>query len=377
MKEKIFHQSIVNKYPSLTGERTGVGLFLLLLLLPVLSFAQVVFEARIDTLVLLIGEQRELTLDVTCGAQQKLKMPDLRPLQPLTDKVEIVDFLSSDTTRLDEGKRMQVQNRYSITAWDSAFVYLPPFTVEVDGQPYQSKSLALKVIMIPVDTVHVDRFAPPKDIQNNPFSWDDWKPAIWLLVLNQLLVIALLWLYGRWRENKPIIRFVKRKVKLPPHQVAMSEIERIKGERKWAEEDSKEYYTQLTDTLRTYIKERYGFNATEMTSSEIIERLLQEQDETALAELRQLFTTADLVKFAKWTTLINENDANLVSAIDFINQTKMEVDPNAKPEVEEIPEEVKQSQKRSFAAKVVMWLMGFVAVLFLACALYLVIDLIR
>ena len=195
--------------------------------------------------------------------------------------------------------------------------------------------------------------------------------------MNQLLLLALLWLYGHWRENKPIIRFVKRKAKLPAHQVAMSEIERIKGERKWAEEDSKEYYTQLTDTLRTYIKERYGFNATEMTSSEIIERLLQEQDETALAELRQLFTTADLVKFAKWTTLINENDANLVSAIDFINQTKIEVDPNAKPEVEEVPEEVKQSQKRSFAAKVVMWLMGAVAVLFLAYALYLVIDLIR
>lgn len=354
-----------------------IYLILLCLAAPARVAAQVVFEARIDTLVLFIGEQRELTLDVTCGAKQKLKMPDLRPLQLLYECVEIVDVLSSDTTLLDDGKRMQVQNRYSITAWDSAFVALPPFTVEVDGQPYQSKPLALKVMMIPVDTLHVDRFAPPKDIQNNPFSWDDWKPAIWLLVLNQLLILALLWLYGRWRENKPIIRFVKRKVKLPPHQVAMSEIERIKGERKWAEEDSKEYYTQLTDTLRTYIKERYGFNATEMTSSEIIERLLQEQDETALAELRQLFTTADLVKFAKWTTLINENDANLVSAIDFINQTKIEVDPNAKPEVEEVPEEVKQSQKRSFAAKVVMWLMGAVAVLFLAYALYLVIDLIR
>ena len=35
-----------------------------------------------------------------------------------------------------------------------------------------------------------------------------------------------------------------------------------------------------------------------------------------------LFQTADLVKFAKYNTLINENDANLVNAIEFINQTK-------------------------------------------------------
>ena len=200
---------------------------------------------------------------------------------------------------------------------------------------------------------------------------------MWFVGINQLLALILLWIYSRWRENKPLIRIIRRKVKLPPHQVAMTEIERIKADRKWAEEDSKEYYTQLTDTLRNYIKERYGFNATEMTSSEIIERLLQEQDEQALAELRQLFTTADLVKFAKWTTLINENDANLVSAIDFINQTKIEVDPNAPTEIVEVPEEVKQSQKRSFALKAVMWVIAVIAVAFVAYALYLSIDLIR
>ena len=55
-------------------------------------------------------------------------------------------------------------------------------------------------------------------------------------------------------------------------------------------------------------------------------------------ELRQLFTTADLVKFAKYSTMINENDANLVSAIDFINQTKLENVPTeeaVKPELTE------------------------------------------
>ena len=156
----------------------------------------------------------------------------------------------------------------------------------------------------------------------------------------------------------------------------MQEIERIKGERKWAEEDSKEYYTQLTDTLRTYIKERYGFNATEMTSSEIIERLLQEQDETALAELRQLFTTADLVKFAKWTTLINENDANLVSAIDFINQTKIEVDPNAKPEPEEITIEEKQNRTRSIVMRTSMAVLAVASLALLVYIGWLVADLI-
>lgn len=352
-------------------------LILLSACIPVVGWSQVIFEARLDTLVMLIGEQRELTLDLTCDAKQNVKMPDLRPQQPLHEVVEIVDLLGTDTTFLDEGKRKQILQRYTITGWDSAFVLLPPFEVQVDGKPYQSKQLALKVLMMPVDTVHLDRFYPPKDVQSNPFSWDDWKPVIWFVVINQVLALLLLWLYGHWRENKPLIQIIRRKRKLPAHQVAMSEIERIKGERKWAEEDSKEYYTQLTDTLRNYIRERYGFNAMEMTSTEIIDRLLQEQDETALAELRHLFQTADLVKFAKWTTMINENDANLVSAIDFINQTKQEVDPNAPEEEVIVPEEVKQSQARSLTMKIVMGVCIAVGLVALGYALYLAIDLIR
>ena len=61
-----------------------------LLLFPLSAPSQVIFEARIDTLVMLIGEQRELMLDVTCDAQQKVKMPDLRPGQPLHEVIEAV-----------------------------------------------------------------------------------------------------------------------------------------------------------------------------------------------------------------------------------------------------------------------------------------------
>ena len=50
-----------------------------------------------------------------------------------------------------------------------------------------------------------------------------------------------------------------------------------------------EYYTRLTAILRTYIEKRYGFNAMEMTSTEIIDRLLKEQTSESLDELRMLF----------------------------------------------------------------------------------------
>ena len=68
-----------------------------------------------------------------------------------------------------------------------------------------------------------------------------------------------------------------------------------------------------------------------MTSSEIIDKLLELKDKEAISDLKELFQTADLVKFAKHDPQMNENDANLINAIDFINETKQLEEENQKP----------------------------------------------
>ena len=169
------------------------------------------------------------------------------------------------------------------------------------------------------------------------------------------------YLYLRLRDNKPIITHIRIVKRLLPHQKAMQEIEQIKADKMVTAEDSKEYYTKLTDTLRKYIEERYGFNAMEMTSSEIIGRLTASQDQNALDELRELFMTADLVKFAKYSTLINENDKNLVSAIDFINQTKLENQPVEETVKPQLSEEEQRTQKSRRLLKTVITVISVVS----------------
>lgn len=321
-----------------------------LVMLAVPAKAQVTVDVRMDSLELWVGEQTRITLDVSLDASSELEMPPLKAGDMLVPGVEVVEIAPADTQRLNEGARRLVSREYTVTSFDSALYYLPPFVVKVDGKEYESKSLALRVLTVPVDTVHVDRFYGPKEIMDVPFSWSDWSGVFWLSVLLLLWVLALAYFYISYRDNKPIVKIVKLAPKILPHTKAMQEIDQIKAEKAWAKEDSKEYYTRLTAILRTYIEKRYGFNAMEMTSSEIIDRLLKEQNRESLDELRTLFQTADLVKFAKYSTLINENDANLVNAIEFINQTKVEADANAKPE----PDEVTVEQKRSRRALVWM-----------------------
>lgn len=336
-------------------------LFVILTTLSKQLCAQVTVDIKIDSLQLLIGQQTGITLDVSSDSKQKVQFPQFRAGDEIIPNVEVVEVLPTDTQFINEGSRMELRQRYIVTAWDSSFYYLPPFEVLVDGKKHISKSLALRVYTVDVDTTHVDQLYPPAGVMEPPFSWQDWKAVVYCSFLVVLLLVFAFILTDRIRKGKPIVRIIRRKKKLPPHKVAIDEIERIKADRKWAEEDSKEYYTLLTDTLRTYIQERYGFSAMEMTSAEIIERLTSENDENSLKELREIFTTADLVKFAKWSTLINENDANLMAAVEYINQTKVEVDPNAKPE----PEVIKETDKRRMNE---VWTMRIITFVLLAAS---------
>ena len=289
----------------------------------------VTVDATIDSLQILIGEQAHVKLEVSLDADKRAIFPVIA--DTLVRGVEVLDVAKPDTQLLNDGRRAPITQRYTITSFDSALYYLPPLEVVVDGQPYRSKALALKVYspQVPLDPENPESFFPPKTVMDPPFAWEDWYMFIACVLLLTPFFLLGLYFLKRLRDNKPIIRKVKVEPKLSPHQVAMQEIERIKQEKTWQKGQPKEYYTELTDALRTYIKERFHFNALEMTSGEIIEKLLETNDKQAIADLRELFQTADLVKFAKHNPLMNENDANLLSAIDFINETKEQEDPNA------------------------------------------------
>ena len=294
----------------------------------------VTVEAKIDSLQILIGEQAKVQLQVAMDAKQRAIFPAYT--DTLVRGVEIIETVKPDTQFLNDRQRMVITQEYIITSFDSALYYLPPMPVTVDGKVYNSKALALKVYSMPVDTLRPDQFFGQKSVMKAPFAWEDWYGLIACSFLALPLLGLLIYLIVRIRDNKPIIRKIKVEPKLPPHQAAMKEIERIKTEKVWQKGQSKEYYT--------------GFNALEMTSSEIIDQLLEMNDKEAISDLKLLFQTADLVKFAKHNPQMNENDANLINAIDFINETKQLEEENQKPQ----PTEITIIEKRSLRVKAML-----------------------
>ena len=129
--------------------------------------------------------------------------------------------------------------------------------------------------------------------------------------------------------------------------VPINELERIKNDTDWRSMSNyKEFYTAITDALRQYMNERFGINATEMTSDEILDSLKKHVDKDAIRELQEILSTADLVKFAKYNPPMNENDRSLMGIIEFVESTKSDTGEEAQK-----PTELRVVNKRSAREK--------------------------
>ena len=343
-------------------------LLMLMAMLPLGAKAQEV-EQRIDSLQMLIGEQTLLHLKVVAPKQAKVTMPTYKAQQTLVPGVLVVEQSPVDTAMLGDD-RMEFRRDYTLTSFDERVYAIPALPVKINGRVYRGNPLALKVLTVAVDTIHPDQFYPPKDVQDNPFSWAEWSWVFWLSILMLLVCGGVYFLAMRLRQNKPIVvhfRIVKR---VPAHEKALNEINIIKQECAENHESPKEYYTRLTDTLREYIEHRFGFSAKEMTSSEIIQRLQDAGDSKMIDELKQLFRTADLVKFAKYETLINENDANLVNAIHFIDQTKTDEQPQEEKVAPTLSADDKKSRNLRRWNKVLLWVGSLAIIALLVYIIY-------
>lgn len=352
-------------------------LFAILFVLSVTGVAtaqNVSVNAEMDSCQRLIGEQARIKLKIGVDAGKRALLPQFD--KEIVEGVEIVEKAPTDTQLLNDGKRLLITEEYVVTSFDSALYVIPPFEVLVDGIPYYSEELALAVYMMPVDTTNLEMFFPPKDVWAIELTWNDYKSAVGYFLLFILLAALLVWIIVRYISNKPIIRIVKVKPKQPAHVVALGEMERIKSDNSWrASGNSKEYYTAITDALRVYMNERFGFNATEMTTDEIVTHLLQVKDKESIREVRELLETSDLVKFAKFNPPMNENDRNLVSAIDFVNDTKpQEGELPVQPTEKRIVNERSLRSKRLLLAAMVLLsvVVCIVLVLFILDLYYLI-----
>ena len=284
-----------------------------------LNAQQPVVSARIDSIAILVGEQTKIHLEVTKAVNSNVDFPMFS--DTIITGIELVEASKLDTLPLDNNQE-QITLDYLITSFDEGLYYIPPFAITLGSDTIFSNNLSLKVSEFPVDTIS-KQFYDIKPVMQPDFVLADYV-YILIIILIILLVLGVIIYFVFIREKK--IKLIKKQVlTLPPHVKAFADLEKLKKQKLWQQGKHKEYYTKITDILRTYLHFQFAINAMEMTSDEILYSLNIKQEKlSACDNLQQILKLADLVKFAKLKPLPEENELSYMNAHLFISQTQPE-----------------------------------------------------
>ncbi|MBD5308134.1 MAG: cell wall anchor protein [Bacteroides sp.] len=282
---------------------------------------QVAVKASLDSASLVMGRQTTLHLEVVgpIGEEGDVMLPD-----SIWQEVEVRSVGEPKYTDLGNGRRQMLRD-IILQSFDSGVYTLPP-VLYIDGSDtFISNRPVVKVLPVAVDTLktvhdYADVVNPKRQILDYV---PDWMADYGLWILLCLIAVgAGIYVYLRYKKQGRILPMpVKREE--PPYEMAIRQLDELKGESLCERGEEKQYYTRLTDILRVYLQRRFGINAMEMTTTQI-RHALHHNEETRLSEkqLSKVLEMADFVKFAKVRPLPDDNIAAMRSAVQFVEETK-------------------------------------------------------
>lgn len=305
-----------------------IFVYCLLLIIPFISALDtkaqsISVEAGIDSTMLWIGQQAKLSFRVDQTPEMQVQFPYFSDTIP--GGLDIVEPVKIDSTHNSEG-RLIIKHDYVVTAFEDSLLYIPSMPFVVGDDTVWSNSLSLKVVQPFELDMESNTIADIKPVYKPRFNWKAFFFWTLLILLVIALVVIIFIFVRKYIQKKPIFETDDKLPDLPPYVVALAALNKIKDEKLWQQGRLKEYFTELTDTIRQYVDGVYGVNAMEMTSDEILSSLafMRREQKESYAKLQDILKLSDLVKFAKWKPLPNESEQALKNAFAFIEETKPE-----------------------------------------------------
>ena len=279
---------------------------------------------KMDSALLLMGKKTAIHLEIVQDKGAKGFLIN-DGVDTLNAYVEVAQRLQADTIDLGNN-REQINRDIIVQSFDSGMYVIPAFKYVVGKDTFLSNTMTLKVLPVKVDTLTTINDLKP--VEEPPFFFSDYLPEFlvkywWLILLIILLISGGIYAYFKWFKKGEVPFVKKPEVVIPPYDEAIMKLTQLKSEKLWEAGQDKEYYTRLTDILRNYLDRRFGINAMEMTSGQIMDVLRKNEETLAVNEqLNKILEMADFVKFAKMRPLPEDNEVAYQRAVNFVNETK-------------------------------------------------------
>ncbi|WP_410504747.1 hypothetical protein [Maribacter sp. ACAM166] len=318
------------------------------------------FNSTVDTTYIKIGQQIKWTVTVEVDTTAQVIFPEGQTFSPL----ETVEAFATDTTRKKD--RLTLQKIYALTQFDSGAYKLPAQRIEINGTGFMTDSMLINVATIPVDTLNQKMYDIKPLINVEKSTTEFWK----YLLIGILVLLVLGGLFYWFVLRKKALTEEEKVALLPPYDRALLELKRLENSKYLIQDEYKQYYSELTAIVRSYLEEDVHVTALESTTGQLIEKLellkdageLRLDDDT-IKQFQQILQTADLVKFAKNkpSTLIAEQDRKLVEQIVVKTHDALpEPTEDELLEQAEYQEEIERKQKKK---KIVIGIASLVAII--------------
>jgi hypothetical protein len=284
--------------------------------------------AQLDTNIIRIGEQALVDLSVAYRVdegERSIVFPEIG--DTLTHTIEVLSASEVDSVLQKpdiDPYLFEKRQRIMVTSWDSGYWAIPPFSFVINGDTLETEAMLFEVRTVPVDTAQ--DFHDIAEIEQLPFSTAHWLKQHWPWIAGSagllLAIVAFLfWLKRPKKEGQP-----QPEPAAPLHVRILSDLEDIQSRKLWQNGHVKQYYSEVTDVLRSYVEERFNVPALERTTYELGRELklstMSRDHQQLLINSLQL---ADMVKFAKVKPGSGENDSILHNAFKLVQETSPEL----------------------------------------------------
>lgn len=285
-------------------------------------------KSSADSSQVVMGDIVYVTLDILKNKHEGALVG--LPEKPNSDFYGLeLQSMTADSTELGNG-RINLVYRLRFQAFEpKEILTLPPFFYAIGSDTIASDVLSFKVLPVELDpslgnpedieslTIHPD--VPPIEI---PMRWYDYVPNWWYWILIAVVLIALgVVLAMLYKKNGPAL-FTPKYVPTP-YEVAVERLRKLKERRLLEQGQAKAFYTDLIDILRGYLQGRFGINAMEMTSKQILQRVRNTPEiHLTASQMEQVLKLADFVKFAAAVPDSEQGLRTFQSVQQFIENTK-------------------------------------------------------
>lgn len=255
-------------------------------------------QLNVDSLQL--GDQRIMTISATHPKNWVLIWPDLFGQMP--SQVQVVDKGHPDSVK-HQAEDIQYIQRIRLGFYGEGKAAIPSYTFLF--QSPSGDSLMQQTDSIPFEVIapEVNVSQPFMDITGpiDPgYHWKEFIPHMLIILGLVALVLVGWWAWKKYQKRKLILPSPPVVPVKSPLELALEALSGLEQQEAWRTMPRQEFYDALTRIIKQFLWGRYGFNAPDMDSTDIMRQLrLLVSDAALCAQLSDWFYAADMVKFAK------------------------------------------------------------------------------